>query len=232
MHPKYRRFVILASIAILTITVLAVFLVPTALASHIFPDVPDSHWAHDYISWLFNNGITSGFPDGTYRPDNNVTRAEMAVFLQQVAGAGTAGPVTDADMLDGVDSSAFLQQGDRFTTAWVVVDSDADIRRQSGGFIVIKGVVGVYNVDHPNIDESAVGFAVSSYNRPGVGTTPAVVTLFANNAAGFNVRTYDTSGTAIDHDFSLVIPFVIDDGSSVAASSVSEGEDSFVADNE
>jgi hypothetical protein len=123
MHPRSKRIVILTSVAILTIAVLAVFLVPTALASDAFPDVPDSHWAHDFISWLFNNGITSGFPDGTYRPDNNVTRAEMAVFVQQVAGAGSAGPVTDADKLDGLDSTAFLQGGTIVTTtggtAWL-----------------------------------------------------------------------------------------------------------------
>ena len=109
MHPRSIRVVILTSVAILTIAALAVFLVPTALAVDAFPDVPDSHWAHDFIKWLFDNGITSGFPDGTYRPDNNVTRAEMAVFVQQVAGAGSAGPVTDADKLDGLDSTAFAQ---------------------------------------------------------------------------------------------------------------------------
>ena len=113
MHPRSIRVVILTSVAILTIAVMAVFLVPRALASDAFPDVPDSHWAHDFIKWLSDNGITSGFPDGTYRPDNNVTRAEMAVFVQQVAGAGSAGPVTDADKLDGLDSSAFLQKGTR-----------------------------------------------------------------------------------------------------------------------
>jgi hypothetical protein len=87
MHPRSIRVVILTSVAILTIAVMAVFLVPTALASDAFSDVPDSHWAHDFISWLFYNGLTSGYPDGTYRPDNNVTRAEMAVFLQGIAGA-------------------------------------------------------------------------------------------------------------------------------------------------
>ncbi|MFO3797810.1 MAG: S-layer homology domain-containing protein, partial [Anaerolineales bacterium] len=39
------------------------------------------HWAEDWIEALRAAGITSGYPDGTYRPDNPVTRAEMAVFL-------------------------------------------------------------------------------------------------------------------------------------------------------
>ncbi len=46
-----------------------------------FPDVPTDHWAWAYTERLANAGITSGFPDGTYRPENNVTRAEIAVFL-------------------------------------------------------------------------------------------------------------------------------------------------------
>lgn len=41
------------------------------------------HWAETFICFLKDNSITSGFPDGTYKPDNGVTRAEMAVFLQK-----------------------------------------------------------------------------------------------------------------------------------------------------
>ena len=39
------------------------------------------HWAEDWIEALKAAGVTSGYPDGTYRPSNPVTRAEMAVFL-------------------------------------------------------------------------------------------------------------------------------------------------------
>ncbi len=46
-----------------------------------FPDVPTDYWAWDFIERLANAGITSGYPDGTYRPENNATRGEMAVFL-------------------------------------------------------------------------------------------------------------------------------------------------------
>jgi hypothetical protein len=36
--------------------------------------------------WAAENGITTGYPDGTYRPDDPVTRGEMAVFLKRAAG--------------------------------------------------------------------------------------------------------------------------------------------------
>ncbi len=46
-----------------------------------FPDVSSDHWAFKYIQKLYKLGITTGYPDGTYRPENNVIRAEMAAFL-------------------------------------------------------------------------------------------------------------------------------------------------------
>jgi methionine-rich copper-binding protein CopC len=39
------------------------------------------HWAEDVVLKLAARGIISGYPDGTFRPDNNVTRAEFAKML-------------------------------------------------------------------------------------------------------------------------------------------------------
>jgi len=50
-------------------------------APAVFSDVSSDHWAFDYIQKLRESGITTGYPDGTYKPENNVTRAEMAAFL-------------------------------------------------------------------------------------------------------------------------------------------------------
>jgi hypothetical protein len=57
----------------------------TAVASHSFPDVPDSHPFHSEISWLVAAGVTEGYPDGTYRPSQPVTRGSMAAFMQRLA---------------------------------------------------------------------------------------------------------------------------------------------------
>jgi hypothetical protein len=50
-------------------------------ASDPFTDVPASHWACKYIKRISDLGISSGYGDGTYRPNNLVTRAEMAVYV-------------------------------------------------------------------------------------------------------------------------------------------------------
>jgi hypothetical protein len=58
-----------------------------------FDDVSIFHWAVKEIRWLKNNGITTGYPDGTFRPDNTVSRAEMAAFLYREAGTLVAAGV-------------------------------------------------------------------------------------------------------------------------------------------
>jgi len=50
-----------------------------------FPDIL-GHWAEAWIEQLVSEGITSGYPDGTFKPDRTVTRAEMAVFLVNAFG--------------------------------------------------------------------------------------------------------------------------------------------------
>jgi hypothetical protein len=51
------------------------------LSSDPFSDVPPGFWAYDYIMAIYNAGITTGYPDGTYRPSENVSRSQMASFI-------------------------------------------------------------------------------------------------------------------------------------------------------
>lgn len=60
--------------------------VTPAPATASFGDVPTGHWAFQWIEALRASGITSGCAAGVYCPDNNVTRAEMAVFLSRALG--------------------------------------------------------------------------------------------------------------------------------------------------
>jgi len=58
-----------------------------------FADVPTDHPFNDEIAWMVAEGITTGFPDDTFRPANDVTRQAMAAFLYRyetdAGGAGT-----------------------------------------------------------------------------------------------------------------------------------------------
>ena len=43
-----------------------------------FSDVPSSHWAAKYINFAATRGWVNGYADGTFRPNNSITRAEVA----------------------------------------------------------------------------------------------------------------------------------------------------------
>ena len=48
-----------------------------------FSDVPTDAWYCPYIQAIKDAQLTTGYSDGTYKPDRYVTRAEMAVFLER-----------------------------------------------------------------------------------------------------------------------------------------------------
>lgn len=74
---------------------------PVAAATSGFGDVePDSAHA-DAIAWLTANGITHGCAPELFCGDDEVTRAQLATFLHQLAGAG----VVDAATLDGFSAA-------------------------------------------------------------------------------------------------------------------------------
>ena len=46
-----------------------------------FTDISQSHWAYTAISYLSDNFILNGYLDGTFKPENNITRAEFAKII-------------------------------------------------------------------------------------------------------------------------------------------------------
>ncbi|AZO94268.1 S-layer homology domain-containing protein [Halocella sp. SP3-1] len=88
--------------------VIAMFLVLALTASAFaasFADVPSSHWAYEAVNKLVASGILSGYPDGTFKGQNNLSRYEIAVVVARVLDqieaeqAALADGIADADSL-------------------------------------------------------------------------------------------------------------------------------------
>ncbi|HTY13444.1 MAG TPA: S-layer homology domain-containing protein [Candidatus Omnitrophota bacterium] len=54
-----------------------------------FKDMPDRHWAQAAVYDLVKKGVTSGYPDGTFRGFKVMNRQEMASFLSKLAQSST-----------------------------------------------------------------------------------------------------------------------------------------------
>lgn len=50
-------------------------------ANKAFKDVATDHWVHEYVQALAANEVTTGYEDGSYKPNVAISRAHFAVFL-------------------------------------------------------------------------------------------------------------------------------------------------------
>lgn len=58
---------------------------PAVSGGSAFSDVSQSDWYAAGVAWASANGIVSGYPDGAFRPDEAITREQMAAILFQYA---------------------------------------------------------------------------------------------------------------------------------------------------
>ena len=78
---------------------------PAVTGESPFTDVPAGCWYTDAIVWAAQNGIVCGFGDGTFRPNEAVTRAQAAVMLYGYAA------FTGADVTARADLFAYSDAG-------------------------------------------------------------------------------------------------------------------------
>jgi hypothetical protein len=77
--------------------------VPSVAASATpqFSDVPETYWAYPFINELSKRNMTTGFQDGTFRPDQPVTRAEYATLISKVLPNAQRQPIPFSDVPAG-----------------------------------------------------------------------------------------------------------------------------------
>ena len=75
-----------------------------------FSDIAN-HWAKDEISVAYNNGWVDGYPDGTFGPQRNITRAETVTLVNRVLNRK---PETEDDLLP--DMTTWTDNADK--KAW------------------------------------------------------------------------------------------------------------------
>jgi 2',3'-cyclic-nucleotide 2'-phosphodiesterase/3'-nucleotidase len=87
---------------------------PPAATGTDFADVPVGHWAAAWIEQLYAEGITAGCGGGNFCPEQNVSRAEMAVFLVRARHGVIFVPPTAvglfADVPVGSFAANFIEQ--------------------------------------------------------------------------------------------------------------------------
>ena len=81
---------------------------PAATNSVTFDDTTPTSWFADALDWAVENGILNGYPDNTFRSTRPVTRAQLTMWLWQLAGAQAGAP---AHSFTDVAPGAWLEGG-------------------------------------------------------------------------------------------------------------------------
>lgn len=95
-----------------------------------FSDVAADAWYADCIGYLRQEGLAAGYPDGTFRPDAPVTRAEFAALAVRFRQLEQAGEARFSDV--GTTHWAYGCVGQAARQGWVLGYPDGSFRPESG----------------------------------------------------------------------------------------------------
>lgn len=90
-----------------------------------FSDVNAGTYCYDAVLWAAENGVVYGNPDGTFRPNNAITREQMVAILYRYAGAEKVGENKLEDFLDADKVSAYAVDAMNWAVAEGIVSGVA-----------------------------------------------------------------------------------------------------------
>jgi hypothetical protein len=125
-----------------------------------FTDVPVGSTFYSYIRCLACRGIINGYPDGTFRPNNNVTRGQLSKIVSNSAGFNES--VTGQTFQDVAPGSTFYDYVERLAS---------------------RGYIGGYPCGSVP-SEPCVPPGNLPYFRPNANATRGQISKIACNAAG------------------------------------------------
>ena len=245
LKKSSKRFVsiVLAIAMILTMVPFAAFADETT-ASDL-----DGHWAENVITEWMDYGIINGYEDGTIRPNNKITRAEMTAMLDRVMDYQTKADNTFSDLGDSWYTDVILKAN----AAGVIsgypdgtVKPDATITRQEAVAMFSR----VLSLDTKNAPEATftdnadvAGWAKDAVNamaaadyihgsdgqfRPNDGITRAEVVTILNNIFDKLYQkageyTGDVDGSAVINTDQVTLKDMTISGDLIIAEGVGDG---------
>jgi S1-C subfamily serine protease len=100
-----------------------------------FADVKPGNWAYEYVQALAANGITTGYPDGSFRPNDSIQRMHFAAFLARYINdefkAPVLTPFSRKEIIAKKESVVMID----------VYDENKKLISQGSGFVTTNGLI-------------------------------------------------------------------------------------------
>lgn len=85
---------------LLPLTLTAAMIVPSVPAMAAPSDIA-GHWAESVITQWQSKGLIQGYEDGSFKPNNTITRAEFVTLMNNAKGFGSEGSINFSDVKNG-----------------------------------------------------------------------------------------------------------------------------------
>ncbi len=91
-----------------------------------YKDVPDDAWYNNAVSTLSNMGILKGYPDGSFKPNAKITRAEFAVIATRFSKSTVDGTASFTDVSKDFWASKEIAKAEKL--GWIKGDGNGKFR--------------------------------------------------------------------------------------------------------
>ncbi|MEG1404427.1 MAG: S-layer homology domain-containing protein, partial [Oscillospiraceae bacterium] len=187
---KIKKYISRSILITLVLVMLLQIPAMAAPAQGSFPDVPSSEWFAENVTLLAKHGIISGYPDGTFKPNNLLTRGEFIKMLTTVAEIWTdkapSGIHWAEDSWNALNDTGITEISTGYNSNGVIFPCtrkalDAPITRYEMAFL-LNGVLYMAFYENPmalsNAKDSYANH-ISDYNSMDKGYQGAVEQVFS-----------------------------------------------------
>ena len=128
-----------------------------------FSDVPSSVWYAKAVTWASKKGVASGYSNGTFGPNNKLTREQMVTILYNVAGRPATNTSALAQFNDRGQVAAYAVNGFSWAVSNKVVSGTSNTTLSPRGtatraqvaVILIRYLENVEGVQFPDVNGGA-----------------------------------------------------------------------------
>jgi serine protease Do len=118
-----------------------------------FTDVKEGHWSYEYIHALAANEVTQGYPDGSFRPNDPITRLHFSLFMARYINDDFKPPVTEP-----LSRKEVIAQKESVVMVYVYDENGEEIS-QGSGFVTSNGLI----VTNYHVINGGAAFEVVTY---------------------------------------------------------------------
>ena len=195
-----RKRILIVTLILAMLSTSFAFANPGNVGGNTFSDIDSNHWAFENVTTLVAQGGISGFPDGTFRPNNTITIAEfMRIIIGLTVGDFPAfGTEAEPDFhwasgfFDAAQRNDILLPGELNAD-----DRDAPITRQKMALLIARTLENIVGEDITADNPDVIQEQIADFESIGSAYQDAIIDVMSVGIiTGFEDGTFRGAATA------------------------------------